>query len=95
MINPVQYRNERILFGIGEGIMLKDWGHLVAVETTETTVLTRLQFFVGPDAIPPAWVVRIGRRPEHVPSNTGVAYYAHYLDTPSADGHSGEMIALD
>lgn len=95
MTNPVQYRNERIIAGIGDDVMLRDWGHVVAVETTETTVFTKLQFFIGPGAIPPMWIVRVGRRPEHLPPNSGVAYYAHYLDQPSADGHTGEMIPLD
>jgi hypothetical protein len=95
MMNPVQYRNDRIVAGLGDGVMLKDWGHVVAVETTETTVFTKLQLFIGPGAIPPIWVVRIGRRPDHAPANTGVAYYARYLEVPSPDGHTGEMIPLD
>ena len=73
----------------------KDWGHVVAVETTPTTVFAKLEFFIGPGAIPPMWVVRIGRRPDHVPSDLGVAYYARYLEEPSADGHIGEMIPLE
>ena len=95
MMNPVQYQNDRIIAGLGDGFMLKEWGHVVAVETTETTVFTKLQFFIGPGAIPPTWVVRIGRRPDHAPANTGVAYYARYLEAPSPDGHTGEMIPLD
>lgn len=90
-----EYRNDRIIAGLGDGFMLKDWGHVVAVETTETTVFTKLQFFIGPGSIPPIWVVRIGRRPDHAPANTGVAYYARYLEAPSPDGHTGEMIPLD
>jgi hypothetical protein len=58
-------------------------------------VFTKLQFFIGPSAIPPTWVVRIGRRPDHAPANTGVAYYAGYLEAPSPDGHTGEVIPLD
>jgi hypothetical protein len=93
--NPVQYQNDREIVGIGDGITLKDVGHVVSVETTETTVFTKLQFFIGPGVIPPPWVVRIGRRPDHVSPNTRVAYYAHYFDAPSADGHTGEMMPLD
>jgi hypothetical protein len=26
MMNPVQYRNDRIIAGLGDGFMLKDWG---------------------------------------------------------------------
>lgn len=95
MANPVQYRDERIIAGIGDGVMLRDWGHVIAVETTYSTVFTKLQFFIGPGAIPPMWVVRLGRRPDPVPSDTGVAYYARYLQQASADGHTGEMIPLE
>jgi hypothetical protein len=95
MMNPVQYRNDRIIAGIGDGVMLKDWGHVVAVETTPMTVFAKLQFFIGPGTITPMWVVRIGRRPDHVPSDSGVAYYARYLEEPSADGHTGEMLPLE
>ena len=95
MVNSVQYGSERVIAGISDGVMLQDWGHVIAVETTYTAVYTKLQFFIGPGAIPPMWVVRIGRRPDTVPNDTSVAYYARYFEEPSADGHTGEMIALE
>jgi hypothetical protein len=93
--NPVQYQNDRKIVGIADGVTLKDVGHVISVETTETALFTKLQFFTAPGAIPPPWVVRIGRRPQHIPSNSRVAYYARYFETPSADGHTGELIPLD
>jgi hypothetical protein len=93
--NPVQMSNQGIVAGLGRGVMLRDWGHVVAVETTYNMVSARLQFFVGPSAIPPTWIVRIGRRPASIAANTGAAYYAHYFDQPAPDGHTGEIVSLD
>jgi hypothetical protein len=94
-VNAVQYRRERAIAGIGNGVMLGSWGHVIAVETTYTEVYTRLQFFIGPGAIPPMWIVRIGRRPDSIQNDTGIAYFARYLETPSEDGHTGELVALE
>ena len=37
--------------------MLRDWGHVIAVEAGENQIFVMLQFFVGPGAILPAWIV--------------------------------------
>jgi hypothetical protein len=95
MINPVQMTSRPIIAGIGDGLTLRDWGHVVAVETTHAAIHTKLQFFIGPGAVPPTWMVRVGRRPDSVSSDVAVAYYARYLDDPSPDGHTGEMIPLE
>jgi hypothetical protein len=57
--NPVQITNERIIAEIGRGVVLRDCGHIVSIETTYNAVYARLQFFMGPSAIPSTWVVRI------------------------------------
>jgi len=93
--NPVQPKKESIVARFGDVFMLRDWGHVIAVEANYTTLRVKLQFFVGPAAVPPTWVVRIGRRPDSVQSGLALAYYAHYLDEPLPDGHAGEMLALD
>jgi hypothetical protein len=93
-VQPIHRVYEPIIAGVGGRITLRDWGHVIAVEADHQHVTVRLQFFIGPSAIPATWVVRLGRKPASFEGKRAVGYYARYLDGPSPDGHTGEMIAL-
>jgi hypothetical protein len=81
--------------GLGNGVMLRDWGHIIGIEAGESQLFVLLQFFIGPGAIPPPWVVRLGRRPPSLPQHFAVGYYARYLEQPAPDGRTGEFMRLD
>ena len=50
MINPVQMTSRPIIAGIGDGVTLRDWGHVVAVETP--TRLSIRSFSSSSDRVP-------------------------------------------
>jgi hypothetical protein len=58
-----------IVAELGNGVMLRDWGHLIAVEADYGRVLARMQFFVGPQALPRTWVVDLGPNPSLLPAS--------------------------
>jgi hypothetical protein len=92
---PIWHTPGSLIAGLGNGVMLRDWGHVVAVEAGEDQIFVMLQFFIGPGATPPVWVVHLGPRPTGVQPDLGIAYFAHYLERPSQDGLTGEFMRLD
>jgi hypothetical protein len=92
---PMWRKAGSLIAGLGNGVMLREWGHVVVVEAGEGQIFVMLQFFVGPGAIPPARVVRLGRRPTGVRQDLAIAYLARYLERPSPEGLTGEFMRLD
>ena len=92
---PIRRRQAPLVPGLGNGVMLRDWGHIIGIEAGESQLFVLLQFFIGPGAIPPPWVVRLGRRPPSLPQHFAVGYYARYLEQPAPDGRTGEFMRLD
>jgi len=92
---PIWRTQGSLIAELGNGVMLRDWVHVIVIEAGEHQIFVMLQFFVGPGAIPPAWVVRLGRRPAGVLPDLAIAYLARYLERPSSEGLTGEFMRLD
>ena len=68
-----------ILAGLGAGVVLRDWGHVVAVDSAYQTVSVKMQFFVGPGVMPQTWVVLLGRNPARIAAAVSEARYFRYF----------------
>jgi hypothetical protein len=88
-------RQDALVQGLGNGEMLRDWGHIIGINADESQLCVLLQFFIGPGALPPPWVIRLGSRPVGMPQDFAVGYYARYLEQPAPDGCTGEFVRLD
>ncbi len=91
----VRATNEPFVLELQRGGRAKQWLHLLSAETDGQRVVSRMQFFVGPRAIPLVWHVELGRDPARVvyPDSKACSYI--YYDRPlnGYDGHRSEMPA--
>ena len=76
----------QIIANLQRGARLKDYGHFLAAEVDHRNIRARLQFFLGADNVPIAWIVRIGKNPSRIstpPEQIGhlFSYHPHKDNT--------------
>jgi hypothetical protein len=74
---------------------LSRWTHFLAGEITYDELAVRVQLFVGPDTVPPAWRVGLARNPSpiHLPTEA-FGHKFEIFETPDAEGYQAEMLPL-
>ena len=78
------------MWGLDAGQSPSVWGHAIGAEDNYTNVQVRLQFFVGPDSLPPTWLVKLGRSPSRVVTDWMSGHHLLYFGE-ERDGHDGEI----
>lgn len=74
---------------------LPNWTHFLVGERTYDDLAVRVQLFVGPETVPPAWRVRLARNPSPLHQYTDAFGHKFTLfDRPATDGSQGEMLPL-
>lgn len=85
---------KQIVFDLARGFRTKTWGHFLTAATTNNTIISRIQFFVGPHNLPQVFKIRIGLNPSRIryPEYYG-HFYSYFLEGPK-NGYDGEVIQL-
>ncbi|MBI5073677.1 MAG: hypothetical protein HZB62_00660 [Nitrospirae bacterium] len=73
-------------------IFIDKYAHFIATEKNDRYIVSKMVFFIGPEAKPPSYFqVMIGRNPEriHYPQNVG--HQIVYFEQKDNDGYIGIM----
>jgi hypothetical protein len=88
------FPDRQFAYQIANGARPRVWGHCFGAEFPPGgNIVSRVQFFVGPDYLPPSWGVRIGPNPSLVDPRQGIGHHAYYYKVKT-DGHDGRIMEM-
>jgi hypothetical protein len=68
--------------------------HFFFAEVNFDVALAGVHFFVGPDGVPPAAIVRLGKSPSRLHARSMASHVVRYFDD-KIDGYDGEIDEID
>ena len=90
----ILHTERQIIGDLARGFTTKTWGHILTAEIKERSLVSKLQFFVGPENIPPVFEIELGSNPNQIicPESYG-HFYSYYPDGPE-EGYDGKLIRI-
>jgi hypothetical protein len=90
----VEVKTRQFILQLEQKLVPAHKSHFFFAEVNRTEALARIQFFVGPGALPPPSLIRLGRSPSRLHGRFLSAHRVWYYDDKS-DGYDGEIETLD
>jgi hypothetical protein len=83
-----------ILHDLNKGYTLSSWGHLLTTRIGTRAIISRVQFFIGPEYLPPIYDIKLGRNPSKIiyPERFGHIY--SYYSKGHKNGYDGKVEPL-
>lgn len=83
-----------ILHDLDKGYTLSSWGHLLTARIGTRAIISRVQFFIGPEYLPPIFDIRLGRSPSKIIYPERFGHFYSYYSEGHKSGYDGEVEPL-
>lgn len=90
----VVQNDKPILHDLDRGYTLSKLGHLLIARIDMKAIISRVQFFIGPEYLPPIFDIRLGKNPSKVIYNEQFGHHYSYYTGGRKGGYDGEVTPI-
>jgi len=92
--NFVVQNDSPILYDLNRGQTLSSWGHLLTARIGMREIISRVQFFIGPEYLPPIFDIKLGKNPSKIYYPESFGHFYSYFSEEHKSGYYGEVSPL-
>jgi hypothetical protein len=90
--NFVHVSENQIIAQVLEGYVPETYNHLLAARSNYKRLWCKLQFFLGPDYLPPVYIINLGESPSKIDYNLTYAHQFEYYRDGKHNSYDGELV---
>jgi len=83
-----------ILNDLDKGYTLSSWGHLLTARIGRRAIMSRVQFFIGPEYLPPIFDIKLGENPSKIIYPERFGHFYSYYSEGHKSSYDGEVEPL-
>jgi len=92
--NFVVQNDTPILHELNRGYSLSRWGHLLTARIGVKMLISRVQFFIGPEYLSPIFDIKLGKNPSKIFYPEHFGHFYSYFSEKHKSGYDGEVSPL-